>query len=112
MIIVYAATVNWLKLGFSIFLSLTIAFFVAANFVLVYEKYKERKKCKEATISGGIGAVGGLVTGVCPLCVTGVLPLILGLFGVTFSFASLPLQGIEVQIFVLAILVFSYVKLR
>jgi len=57
------------------------------------------------------GAIGGLVTGVCPLCVTGLIPLILGFIGVSFSFASLPFQGIEVQVLVVIILLMSLINL-
>ena len=112
LIIIYASTVSWFKLGFSIALSLAIAVFVSLNTIKVYEKYKERQQCKEASIAGGVGALGGLAVGVCPLCVTGVLPLVLSAVGITFSFASLPFQGIEIQVLVLAVLILSYVKLR
>ena len=107
LIIVYAKTVNWLELGISILLTFTIGILVAINAVYVYAKYKERKKCAGSATLGGIGTVGGLVTGVCPLCVTGLFPLLLGIFGVSFSFASLPLKGIEVQILVIVILIGS-----
>ena len=86
--------------------TLTIGFLVAANGVLVYIKYKERKRCKGVG-TASIGAAAGLIVGVCPLCVTGVFPLLLGLFGISFSFGSLPFQGIEIQILVIIILVFS-----
>ncbi|MBI5804303.1 hypothetical protein HY450_03600, partial [Candidatus Pacearchaeota archaeon] len=94
LILAYATTVNWLKLGFSLILALTIGFFVAVNSVLVYIKHKERKKCKGVGTASA-GTVGGLAVGVCPLCVTGIFPLLLSLVGISFSFASLPFQGIE-----------------
>nr|MBI4156537.1 hypothetical protein [Candidatus Woesearchaeota archaeon] len=47
LIINYASTVNWLKLGISLFLTLLIGFLVALNSVYVYILYKERKSCKE-----------------------------------------------------------------
>ena len=106
LIIIYAKTVDWIKLGISLLLTLTIGFLVAANGVLVYIKYKERKRCKGVG-TASIGAAAGLIVGVCPLCVTGVFPLLLGLFGISFSFGSLPFQGIEIQILVIIILVFS-----
>ncbi|KAF0216767.1 MAG: hypothetical protein FD167_5168 [bacterium] len=107
LIIIYARTVSWAKLSLSIFLSLIIGLLVAINSVYVYAKYKERKQCKEAGTVATIGTVGGLVAGVCPLCVTGVFPLILGLFGISFSFASLPFQGIEIQLLAILILLVS-----
>ena len=111
LILVYAKTLNWFKLGISLFLTLTIGVLIAFNSVLIYVKYKERKKCKRELSLSSAGAIGGLVTGVCPLCVTGLIPLILGFIGVSFSFASLPLQGIEIQILVVIILLASLINL-
>jgi len=111
LILVYAKTVDWLKLGISLFLTLTIGALIAFNSVLIYVKYKEKKRCKKEMTLSSAGAIGGLVTGVCPLCVTGLIPLILGFIGVSFSFASLPLQGIEIQILVVIILLASLINL-
>ncbi|MDP4038978.1 MAG: hypothetical protein Q8P57_00125 [Candidatus Pacearchaeota archaeon] len=107
LIVVYASTVNWFKLGLSLLLTLGIGFFVSANSILIYSKYKERKKCKGEGVSI-IGAVGGLIVGVCPLCVTGIFPLVLGFLGVGFSFGVLPFQGLEVQALVLIALIFGF----
>jgi len=111
LILVYAATVNWFKLGISLFLTLVIGVLIASNSVLIYIKYKERKKCRKEITLSSAGAIGGLVAGVCPLCVTGLVPLILGIFGVGFSFASLPFQGIEVQVLVVIVLFVSLINL-
>jgi len=111
LILVYAKTLNWFKLGISIFLTIIIGALIAFNSVLIYVKYKERKKCKRELSLSSAGAIGGLVTGVCPLCVTGLIPLILGFIGVSFSFASLPFQGIEVQVLVVIILLMSLINL-
>ena len=112
LIIVYAKTVNWLELAISIILSLFIGILVAMNAVFVYVKYKERKKCAGSATLGGIGIIGGLATGVCPLCITGIFPLLLGVLGVSFSFASLPLKGIEIQVLVVFVLVISLLFLN
>lgn len=104
LIIAYANTVNWMKLGISLLLTVFIGVLVALNGVLVYIKYKERQTCKEGVALTSAGSVGGLVVGVCPLCITGIVPLVFGFFGITFSFASLPLQGIEIQLVVIVIL--------
>ena len=112
LIIIYASTIDWLKLGISLILTLTIGFLVAMNAVYVYILYKERKACKEGKALAGIGAAGGLIVGVCPLCITGLVPLILGLLGISFSFASLPFQGIEIQALDVAILLTSIYYLR
>ena len=111
LILVYAETVNWFKLGISLFLTLAIGYLIAFNSVLIYVKYKERKKCKKEFTLSSVGAIGGLVAGVCPLCVTGLIPLILGFIGVSFSLASLPFQGIEVQVLVVIILLVSLINL-
>ena len=107
LIIAYASTVNWFKLGISLILTLVIGVLVALNAVYVYILYKEKKQCKEGKVLAGAGSVGGLIAGVCPLCVTGLVPLILGFFGIGFSFASLPFEGIEIQVLVIAVLSFS-----
>ena len=107
LIIFYAKTVNWLKLGISLVLTLFIGFLVSLNGILIYIKYKERKKCNGVGTASA-GTAGGLIVGVCPLCVTGIFPLILGLIGISFSFGSLPFQGIEVQVLVVLVLFVSY----
>jgi len=112
LIIVYANTVDWLKLGISIILTLTIGFLVAVNSVIAYAKYKERKKCKEGVATASVGTIGGLIVGVCPLCVTGLFPLIFSALGLGFSFASLPFGGIEMQVLVVIILGISWWMLR
>lgn len=112
LVIYYAKTVNWIKLGASILLSLAIGFFVAMNSLLVYINYQKRKSCRKETTTTAVATVGGLITGVCPICITGVLPLIAALFGVTISFVSLPFQGIEIQFIILIVLIFSYARLR
>lgn len=108
LIIVYASTINWVKLGISLVLTLAIGFLVALNAVYVYILYRERKSCKEGKVFAGVGTVGGLIVGVCPLCVTGLVPLVLGFLGIGFSFASLPLQGIEIQILVVMVLLAGF----
>src|SRR3989344_4682120 len=95
LIIYNASTVNWLKLGISIVLTLAIGILVAINAVYAYLLYKQRKRCLEGSAVAGVGTAVGLAAGVCPLCITGVLPLLLSLLGLSFSFASLPLGGIE-----------------
>lgn len=111
LILVYAKTVNWVKLIISIFLTILIGILISLNSVLIYIKYRERKRCKKEITLGGIGAVGGIITGVCPLCVTGLIPLILGLVGISFSLASLPFQGIEIQVLIVIILFVSLINL-
>ncbi len=111
LILVYSKTVDWFKLGISIFLTLVIGALISFNSVLIYIKYKERRKCKKDITLSSAGAIGGLVTGVCPLCITGIIPLVLGFLGISFSFASLPFRGIEVQVLVAIVLTASLINL-
>ena len=108
LIIANAKTVSWFKLAISLFLSFTIGFFVAVNSIYVYMIYKQRKTCKIGTTTTSLGTIGGLITGFCPVCITGLFPLMLGFLGISFSLASLPFQGIEIQFVVLLLLIFSY----
>ncbi len=112
LIIIYASTVDWITLGLSLVLTLVIGFLVALNSVYVYILYKERKKCTGGKVLAGTGTIGGLIVGVCPLCITGLVALVLGFIGIGFSFASLPFDGVEIQILVIAILVLSLYLLR
>jgi len=108
LVIFYFKTVDWFKLGVSLILTLLIGFFVAVNSVLVYILYKRKKECKNGVAAAGAGGIGGLIVGVCPLCVTGLFPLVLGALGISFSFGTLPFQGIEIQILVLGVLIWGY----
>ena len=111
LILVYAKTLNWFKLGLSLTFTLIIGALISFNSVLIYIKYKQRKRCKKELTLSGVGAIGGLITGVCPLCITGFIPLLFGLVGVSFSLARLPFQGIEIQFLVTIILIASLVNL-
>ncbi len=108
LIIRYAGTVNWLKLGISIILTIVIGFLVSMNAVLWYIRYKERKECASGGTLATLGTAGGLITGVCPLCVVGLVPLVLSALGITFSFATLPFGGIEVQVLIVILLGASF----
>ena len=106
-IFIYYKTVDWVKLSMSIFLTILIGVLVSINAVYAYLLYKQRKRCLEGSAVAGVGTAVGLAAGVCPLCITGVFPLLLSLLGISFSFASLPLGGIEVQAGVVIILSLS-----
>jgi hypothetical protein len=103
LIAIYFKTINWGKLFLSVFLTITIGLLVAINSVLSYIRYTERKTCRDGATLTAIGTIGGL-TGVCPLCVVGIFPLILSAIGISFTFATLPFNGIEVQAGILALL--------
>jgi hypothetical protein len=106
-VLLYTDTLNWPKFSMSILLTLIIASLVAINGTTAYRQYRLRKECREGSVLAGAGTLGGLALGVCPLCVGGILPIILGALGVSFSFGTLPLQGIEIQILVIVILLIS-----
>ncbi len=104
----YADQVKWGKLILGMVFSVIIAGLVAVNSVSGYIRYKERQQIKKSGVLACIGAVGGLATGVCSSCVVSVFPLVLGLFGVTFSWVSLPFQGLEVQALMIGLLAGSW----
>ena len=103
LIITYFKTISWLKFGISLILTLIIGFLVSLNSIMIYIKYKKKERCKGVK-AAGVGTIGGLIVGICPLCVTGIFPLMFGLIGISFGFGSLPFQGIEVQVLVAVIL--------
>ena len=100
----YLETIKWSELVLSGIFTLIIGFLISVNSILIYLKYKERKNVKKQTLVTSIGTVGGFATGVCTACVAGLFPLIFGLFGVSFSFLSLPFKGMEIQLLIILIL--------
>ena len=110
---VYASQVHWGKLILGMVFTLVISGLVAVNSVYGYIQYKEEQRVtKKSGIVACVGTIGGLATGVCSSCVASVFPLVLGLFGVTFSFAVLPFQGLEVQVMIIILLGISLYWLR
>mgnify|MGYP001613982565 CR=1 FL=1 len=103
----YLETIRWGELLLSGIFSLTIGILIAINSVLIYIKFKERKKIKKQALLVSLGTVGGFATGVCSACVAGLFPLIFGLFGVSFSFLSLPFKGMEIQLLIIGILIIN-----
>ncbi len=107
LLVKYSSTLSWAKLSTSIILTIIIAFLVSLTAVYTFIKFKERQRCINGATAASVGTIGGLLVGVCPLCITGLFPLIFSLVGVSLSFASLPLQGIEIQILIIIILTIS-----
>ena len=93
----YLDTIHWSALIISGIFTLTIAALVSINSVYGYMKYKQRKSIKKSGTLTCAATVGGFATGVCPACITGTFPLILGFFGVSFTWGALPFQGLEIQ---------------
>ncbi len=108
----YLETIKWQELIVSALLSLAIGFLVSLNSILVYLRYKERKNIKKQTFFASLGIIGGFFTGICSACVAGLSPLIFSLFGISFSFLSLPLKGIEIQLLVVLILLINLYLLK
>ena len=109
--LLYSDTVNWYKLGFSIFLSLVIATMIGVNSCYLYRNYRLKKEYGDETKLVGVGVIGGVAVGICPLCVGGLFSIILGLLGISFSFGSLPFRGIEIQLLVIALLGYGFYRL-
>jgi len=108
----YLETLRWEELVLSGILTIVIGFLVAVNSVLLYIKYKERKSIKKQTALASLGTLGGFATGVCSACVSGLFPLLFSLFGVSFSFLSLPWKGMEIQLFVIVVLLLNLYFLK
>ena len=104
-IIYYLTTINWTYFLISIIFTLIIGFLVALNLVYSYIKYKQHKEFKKETAVTCFGTIGGLSTGVCPVCVSGLFPFLLGTFGISFTYAILPFKGLEIQFLVILVLV-------
>tara|TARA_Y100000034_G_C6757265_1_gene337010 strand:- start:196 stop:657 length:462 start_codon:yes stop_codon:yes gene_type:complete len=103
----YLDTIKWHKLIFSSLLALIIAALVSINSVFAFIQYKARK---DIMAEGGVicaATIGGVATGLCPACVTGLFPLVLSLFGISFSFLDLPFEGVEIQILIIVVLLIS-----
>ena len=103
----YLNTINWTYFLIAIIFTLIIGLLVGLNLVYLYIKYKQRKEFKKETAVTCLGTIGGLTTGVCPACVSGLFPFLLSFFGISFSYAALPFRGLEVQLFVIVILIIS-----
>ncbi len=112
LIILYANTVNWFKLSLSLLFSLTIGALVATNTVYLFILSQARRHCGSSKTLTSVGTATGLLTGICPLCVTGLIPLLFGFFGVSFTLGSLPFQGLEIQALTIVLLGFSLFLLR
>ena len=108
----YLDTLKWGKLLVSGVFSITIGILIAINSVYAYIRYKERKAVMKEGVMTSAATIGGLATGICSACVAGLFPLMFGAFGVSFSFAALPFEGMEVQALIIGVLGFSLYLLR
>ncbi len=104
----YAPFWTRLEIATSLIFSIVIAGLVACNGVMAYVRYQERKRLHAGATVAGVGTLGGFAAGLCPVCLSGLLPIIFGFFGVTFSLAVLPFNGLELQVAVLILLAFNF----
>ena len=103
----YIDTINWLELTLSILFTLVIAFLVSLTILLSYMKYRQRQKIKKGVAIAALGTTSGFAAGVCTACVAGIFPFIFSLFGISFSWLSLPFKGLEFQLLVIILLLTS-----
>ena len=108
----YLDTIHWSELILSGLFSLTIAALVSVNSVYGYIKYKQRRSIKKSGTLTCAATVGGFATGVCPACITGAFPLILGFFGISFTWGALPFKGLEIQAALIFLLALSLYLLK
>ena len=104
----YAPLGTRIQIALSITFSIIIAGLVACNAVSAFIQYQRRNRVGNANALTGLGSLGGLAAGICPACISGLLPIVLGFFGVSFSFAVLPFQGLEVQAILVILLAWNY----
>jgi len=91
---------------------LIIPFLVALTINLTIMKFKDLKSLKGKENSAGLlGIFSGVIGGACPGCFAGLFPAFIGLFGVNATLSSLPLFGIEIQIFSAILLIVAIVLL-
>ena len=108
----YLETVKWMELVLSGLFTLIIGFLISINSLFLYFNFKERKNVKKQALIASIGTFGGFATGVCSACVAGLFPFLFGLFGVSFSFLSLPFKGMEIQVVIILLLIINFYFLQ
>ena len=111
----FASQIYWLEFGVALILALAIALLVSVNIVAMMVKYRENKTSQGVRASScatAIGTLGGIATGVCPACVTGIIPFLFSSVGLSAGFVMLPFRGLEIQAATLAILICTlwYIK--
>ncbi len=102
----YLNTIHWPRFVLALLFTLMIAFLVAVNSTYSYIKYQERKNIRKASTLTCAAALGGLTTGVCPACAATLLYLP-NFLGISFTYSSLPFQGLEIQAALIIILIVS-----
>ncbi|MBI5073176.1 hypothetical protein HZA99_05125 [Candidatus Woesearchaeota archaeon] len=107
-------TMNWKDFLLSIGLTFFIGILVAINMMLSWLHYQEnkhhlqQKNCahdRKATLFASIGAFLGLAIGVCSACTPIIFPLLLGLFDISLTWSALSINGLQVQLVLVALLI-------
>ncbi len=87
------------------FVSIPYVFFLVTNtlliglsFTLGFIRFKELGLFSaNTTLVSFLGSFFAILTGACPGCISGLLPVFAGFFGASFNLNSLPFFGIEIQ---------------
>ena len=91
--------------------TIIVGLLVALNINLVIMKIKQLKTLRKFSKRAGGATAGGIFAGVlgaaCPGCFAGLFPAFLGLFGITATSMILPLNGLEIQLFSVVLLIIS-----
>lgn len=85
---------------------------VGITFTLSYVRFTELGLVSpNATITSFLGSFFALITGACPGCISGLLPVFAGAFGSSLNLNSFPLYGLEIQILSSLLLLFGVYQL-
>ena len=90
-----------------IFINIIIAILFGIIINLLRKRIKDSKEIRQKIGLAPVGVFLGILGGACPGCVTGLLPLILSLFGISFSLLSLPFNGLELLLLSIILMIVS-----
>jgi len=98
---------TWFFIPFIFFTFLLVPLLVALTVNLSIIRFKETGFGKREGSATSVGVFAGILGGACPGCLVGLFPAFLGVFGVTGSLSILPLYGLEIQLFSVALMGFA-----
>jgi len=90
-----------------VFLTIIISFLFGIIVNLLRKRLKDSRDVRKSIGLAPAGVVVGILGGACPGCVSGLLPLVFAFFGFSFSLLSLPLNGLELLLFSIILMVIS-----
>lgn len=91
---------NWASLILSIVIAVLFGISIT---MLIYILKKRKKEAKESAPTSLLGTVFGAIASGCPVCGAWLLPLL----GVAGSLAVFPLQGLEIKVLAIGLLIYS-----